>query len=244
MSRFFISPEQFDSPRPTVSGPDVRHITKVLRLGAGDSIDLLDGAGRAAVAVIEHFGKDGIVCRKTEHFSPGGEPPIDVFLVQGLAKGEKMEYVIQKSTELGVSGIIPLVSKRSVVRLDGEKKASRQSRWQRVALEASKQCRRARIPEVFPPREMGEVLRGIPPGALSILPWEGEKSLSLKDALPEEKPGRLYIFVGPEGGFEDSEVEEARGSGVVTVSLGPRILRTETAGPACLAIIMHKWGDL
>lgn len=244
MSRFFVAPEQFDSPGPVITGPDVRHIAKVLRLGPGDAVDLLDGAGRAAHAVIEHIGRDEIVCRKTECFDPGGEPPVSVVLVQGLAKGDKMEYVIQKSTELGVAGIIPMICRRSVVRLDGEKKESRQTRWQRVALEASKQCRRATVPEVYPPMELREVLGGIPPGTLSILPWEGERSLSLKEALPVDSPGKVYIFVGPEGGFEEAEVAEARESGVAAVSLGPRILRTETAGPACLAIIMHKYGDL
>ncbi|HBV98125.1 MAG: 16S rRNA methyltransferase [Peptococcaceae bacterium BICA1-7] len=244
MNRFFITSDQFNNERPLITGTDVKHAARVLRLGPGDSVVLLDGTGRAAVAVIEQIGKDHITCRKVNDFNPGGEPPIDVFLVQGLAKGEKMEYIIQKCTELGVSGIIPLVSRRSVVRLEGERIASRQSRWQRVALEASKQCRRSRIPEVFTPREMEDVLRNIPPGALSILPWEGERSTSLKDALPGTNPGKIYIFVGPEGGFEDSEVEEAQSSGVAVVSLGPRILRTETAGPACLAIIMHKWGDL
>jgi 16S rRNA (uracil1498-N3)-methyltransferase len=244
MSRFFISPEQFDRPEPVISGPDVRHITKVLRLGPGDAVELLDGAGRAACAVIASMGGDVVVCRKEEVFSPGGEPPVDVVLVQGLAKGDKMDYIIQKSTELGVSGIIPLVCRRSVVRLEGEKKGSRQARWQRVALEASKQCRRPRVPQVHPPVEMAEALGGIHRGALAILPWEGERSLGLKEALPRQTPEKIYIFVGPEGGFEEYEVEEARRSGVAAVSLGPRILRTETAGPACLAIVMHKYGDL
>ncbi|MFZ5642239.1 MAG: 16S rRNA (uracil(1498)-N(3))-methyltransferase [Bacillota bacterium] len=244
MSRFFITPEQFDSHKPIITGPDVKHMTKVLRLRTGDAIDLLDGTGRGANAVIEHIGKDEVHCQKVGPFTPGGEPPVDVILVQGLAKGDKMDLIIQKSTELGVSGIIPLISQRTVVRVEQDRVSGKHSRWQRVAMEAAKQCRRARIPVVYSPCNLGEVLKKIPPDGFSLLPWEGERIVPLKRALPEDSPGKVYLFIGPEGGFEASEVEEAANHGVVSVSLGPRILRTETAGMTCLSILMHKYGDL
>ncbi len=244
MHRFFVSPEQFDSGHPVIRGQDVRHMVKVLRLGPGDVVHLLDGRGRAARARIDSVGRQEAALTRLEEFTPGGEPPVEVTLVQGLAKGDKMDLVIQKSTEMGVAGIIPLVCRRSVVRLEGARADERRDRWQRLAVEAAKQCRRARVPLVRSPQSLGEVLSEIPSGTASILPWEEERDRSLGDLLQGERPGRVYLFIGPEGGFEASEVEEARRRGVAAVTLGPRILRTETAGLVSLALIMHKWGDL
>ena len=244
MHRFFIPPDQIETGRPVLRGPEVKHLVKVLRLGAGDVVELLDGSGRGIRARIDSVDREEVVCARLEEFSPGGEPPVRVTLVQGLAKGEKMDLVIQKSTEMGVAEIIPLICRRTVVQLDSRKAAERQIRWQRVALEAAKQCRRARVPVVRPPQGLGVVLDAIPEGTASFMPWEEERHRSFRQALEGENPGRVYIFIGPEGGFEISEVEEAGRRGVVTVTLGPRILRTETAGLACLSIIMCTWGDL
>ncbi|MFZ5631218.1 MAG: 16S rRNA (uracil(1498)-N(3))-methyltransferase [Bacillota bacterium] len=244
MRRFFISPEQFEADKPVIRGPDVKHMVKVLRLKPGDMVELLDGTGRAARARIDSAGSVEVVCTRLEEVIPGGEPPVKVTLVQGLAKGEKMDLVIQKSTELGVAEIIPLICRRSVVRLEDKRAAGRQERWQRVAVEAAKQCRRARLPVVRSAQGLDEVLDGMPVGTAAFLPWEEERDRSFGQLLQGENPGRVYIFIGPEGGFEKSEVEGARRRGVVTVTLGPRILRTETAGLACLALIMHRWGDL
>lgn len=244
MHRFFITPEQFDSHSPVVRGQDVRHMVKVLRLKPGDRVELLDGAGRAATAMVEQVGKEEVVCLKMGEFAPPGAPPFEVILVQGIAKGEKMDLIIQKCTELGVSGVIPLICHRSVVRLDDGKIHDRQARWQRVALEAARQCRRPDVPVVSMPRKLPEVLEAIPKGSAAIMPWEEEDNLSFSDALAGDTPERIYIFIGPEGGFERYEAEEARRAGVSTVSMGPRILRTETAGLACITIIMHRLGDL
>lgn len=227
-----------------VRGPDVRHMVKVLRLGPGDTVVLLDGTGRAARARIESAGREEVTLTRLDEFTPGGEPPVKVTLVQGLAKGEKMDLIIHKTTELGVAEIIPLVCRRSVVRLEGHKSSGRQERWQRVAMEAAKQCRRARIPLVRLPQSLGEVLEEITVGTVAFLPWEEEKGRPFGQALAVDRPEGVYIFIGPEGGFEAEEVEEARQRGVVTVTLGPRILRTETAGLVSLALIMNKWGDL
>lgn len=244
MHRFFITPEQFEAEKPVVRGPDVRHMVKVLRLGPGDVVDFLDGTGRALRARIDRVGKDEVFFSRLDEYKPGGEPPVKVTLVQGLAKGDKMDLVIQKSTELGVAEIIPMICHRSVVRLNDKKSLEKQQRWQRVALEAAKQCRRARVPVVLPPQGLDEVLDGMPEGTASFLPWEREHNHSFRQMLERGRPGRVYIFIGPEGGFEEYEVERARQKGVVTVTLGPRILRTETAGIVSLTLVMHAWGDV
>lgn len=244
MHRFFVEPVQFQAEKPVIRGQDYQHMVRVLRLGPGDEVHLLDGTGRAAMARIESVGRQEAVLVRLEEYTPVGEPPVRVTLVQGLAKGEKMDMVIQKSTELGVSEIIPLVCRRSVVRLEGDRAGDRRDRWQKVAAGAARQCRRAIIPLVRPPRGLGEVLAAIPPGAFSFLPWEEEGENPLGKVLPASRPDRVFIFIGPEGGFDPSEVEEARRRGVAAVTLGPRILRTETAGLACLSIVLHRWGDL
>ncbi|MFZ5595945.1 MAG: 16S rRNA (uracil(1498)-N(3))-methyltransferase [Bacillota bacterium] len=244
MHRFFVEPQQFDADRPVVTGPDVKHMVKVLRLKPGDRVELLDGSGRAALARVESLGRDEVVCSKLSEYKPGGEPPVRVTLVQGLARGEKMDLIIQKCTELGVAEIMPMICSRSVVRLEEGKAAGRQARWQRVALEAAKQCRRPRVPLVHSPRDISRVLEEMPPGAAGLMPWEEERNCPIGELLKGESPGHVYIFIGPEGGFEPAEVEQARSRGVATVSLGPRILRTETAGLICLGLVMHRWGDL
>lgn len=243
MYRFFLTSDQFEKEKPEILGSDVRHMVKVLRIKLGDVVEILDGSGRAATARVEYLGKDMVGCLRLEDFLPGGEPPLKVTLVQGLAKGDKMDLIIQKCTELGVAEIIPLICQRSVVRLDDSKGLGKQERWQRVAMESAKQCRRARIPVVKAPQNLDQVLDSSE-GTASFLPWEGENCFSWKKGLQGDNPGQVYLFIGPEGGFDVSEVEKARLRGVTTVTLGPRILRTETAGMACLAVIMYKWGDL
>lgn len=244
MHRFFVTPEEFRQDQIIITGPDVKHISRVLRLDRGDLVEVLDGLGLAARVRIEQVGKESITCLKEEEYTPPGEPPLKVTLLQGLPKGEKMELIIQKATELGVNAIIPVSCRRSVVQLDEKKAGSRRERWQRVAMEAAKQCRRPVIPGVGAVDDLSRILNAVPQGALLLMPWEDEKSQSFKDMLAGDRPGEIYILIGPEGGFEPEEVSLSRKYGGVPVSLGPRILRTETAGLACLAAIMYRWGDL
>ncbi|MEW5952408.1 MAG: 16S rRNA (uracil(1498)-N(3))-methyltransferase [Bacillota bacterium] len=249
MARFFVDPEQIRGDFIELAGPEVRHLRQVLRLRPGDIITILDGQGNAYQAAISGFSGGRAQCRVLSREPAGGEPPLKVILVQGLPKGDKMEAIIQKGTELGLAGLMPAQCARSVVRLEGRKALERRERWQRVALEAAKQCRRAVAPRVEAPRPWAGVMDSLPPGSLVLMPWEGETVRSLRQVL-EQCPGVaggevvVYILIGPEGGFEPAEVELARSRGAVTVSLGPRILRTETAGPALLAVLMYLWGDL
>ncbi len=245
MPRFFIEPCDVRGDVVTITGREARHIARVLRLGPGDIITLLDGSGCLYRCRIEQIEAGSVICRIMLRQAAGGEPPLRVVLLQGVAKGDRMDTIIQKGTELGVSVFLPVLCHRSVVRLDERKKAARRERWQRIAVEAAKQCRRALVPEVLEPLSWTAALETIPPGALVLVPWEEERYRSLKKELRcRARPDELYIIIGPEGGLETREVEQACRRGAVTVTLGPRILRTETAGPAIVAMVMYHWGDL
>jgi len=175
-----------------------------------------------------------------------GEPALKVILVQGLPKGDKFDLIIEKSTELGVSVILPVRSRRTVVNLEAAKVEKRLARWQRIAQEAAKQYGRAVVPRVEPLRDFAQVVMELSPHGLALIPWEEEKNRSLKEVIAQSKglTGPVTVFIGPEGGFEEEEVMLARQRGANPVSLGPRILRTETAGVAVLAILMYQLGDL
>ncbi|CCO07882.1 16S rRNA (uracil(1498)-N(3))-methyltransferase [Desulforamulus hydrothermalis] len=245
MSRFFVPPEQITGNTARITGPDVKHISRVLRLTTGDNLTLLDGAGSVYQAVISEIHKEEILCMLLAQEAAAAEAALRVTLVQGLPKGDKMETIIQKCTELGVYRIIPLAAHRSVVKLDDKKAAERQERWQRVAVEAAKQCRRTCVPEVQKLRRWHEVLAALPDRALVLLPWEEEKQQSLKQVLQMvPTPSEVYLFIGPEGGFTPAEAAQVSRPGCYRVTLGSRILRTETAGPAALTMVLYHYGEL
>ncbi len=245
MARFFVQPQQIQADRAIITGSDVKHISKVLRMALGDPLTVLDGRGMVYQAEVCEINKEEIVCRLLSSERGAGEPALKVTLVQGLPKGDKMESIIQKCTELGVHRIIPLAASRSVVKLEAKKAMERQERWQRVALEAAKQCRRSHVPEVQQLRCWEDILADIPANALLIMPWEEEKAQSLRPLLQSlEKPSELYLFIGPEGGLDAVEVTAAQERGCHLVTLGERILRTETAGPAVLTMVLYHYGEL
>ena len=257
MARFFVSPEQVQADRIVITGSDVRHISRVLRLGPGDAVTCVDGTGREWTALILEINNHEVTCSIAGEARCQAEPPVRVTLCQGLPKGEKMELIIQKCCELGVHRILPVNCARTIVQLDAKKATQRQVRWQRVAEEAAKQARRGSVPEVAGLVDFASALQQAPKEALAIMPWEDEGQAGLKSLLREPRvtggdyqadgmPGEteVWIFIGPEGGFTAREAEQARQAGCRTVSLGPRILRTETAAIATLALIMYELGDL
>lgn len=245
MARFFVKPEQINENTVIITGPDVKHISHVLRMQPGRQLTVLDGQGNAYLAEITAIDKEQVTCRLLDREQLHTEPNIKITLVQGLPKGDKLESIIQKCTEIGVQRIIPLAARRSVVKLEGKKASERRERWQRVAEEAAKQCRRTVIPEVTNLSTWDEVIKNINPGALLLLPWEDEKNTPLRQVLQEvDYPGEVYIFVGPEGGFETEEVNKASAAGGHKITLGPRILRTETAGPTALAMVLYHYGEI
>lgn len=250
MARFFVSGASIKQNRAVITGPDVKHISRVLRLPAGEVIGLSTGNGREFAARITEITNNEVICEIIAEKKVSPEPPVRVTLYQGIPKGEKMELVIQKNTELGVSRIIPVICERTVVRLDAEKAGHRRLRWQRVAEEAAKQSGRTIIPEVSAPVNWEEALEQVSPEVLALMPWEEELTDGIRQVLhTKAKTAKgikkeVAVFIGPEGGFSQREAKLARSRGVFPVSLGPRIMRTETAGIVAVAIILYELGDL
>ena len=236
MRRFFC--DNITESTATITGDDAHHISRVLRMKPGDALSLCDGAGGEFDAVIASINPDAVVCTLGERRSSAVESPVNITLFQCLPKTGKMETIVQKCTELGVFAVVPVVSARCVVipNKDFEKK---RERYARVALEAAKQSRRAMVPEVQPLTE----LKKIDPATfdLFLVAYEDEGGRTLKQALRNETtPRTIALLIGPEGGLEEGEVARLTEAGAVSVSLGKRILRTETAGMAMLAQTLYE----
>lgn len=249
MHRFFVEPEQIIGSSTVITGSDAHHISGVLRLCPGEQIVVCDGEGYEYQGDIVECGKTEVTARIRLVRKSHSEPPTRVILAQGLPKkAEALELVIQKATELGVSRLVPLITERTVARPKEEKLHNRQTRWNRIALEAAKQSQRAKVPTIDQPMKLYDFLDSIPRDALCIIPYEMEKSVGIREVLHWEQekhyPRSVVILIGPEGGFSSHEVDEARRAGAVPVSMGPRILRTETAGITALGIVLYELGDL
>ncbi len=247
MSRFFIDSSAVDrnTNKITITGEDVNHIKNVLRAAQGDKLILSDGSGSEYSASIETFEKDRITASIVEVMDNLTEPPIDVVLFQGIPKSDKMDSIIQKSVELGVRRIFPVITERTVVRFDNAKDMeNKTARWRRISLEAAKQCNRGMVPIVERPLKLEKAFEASAEFALRLIPYENEKETSLKQYLRQPVNGGICFFIGPEGGFSENEIQSARSKGIVPVTLGPRILRTETAGPAVLSILLYELGDI
>lgn len=231
MPRFFFTYEN-DSVAH-IRGEDAGHITRVLRMNVGERLELCDGAGFDYTAEITELEKDCVTATLLQKRPSQSEPKTHFVLFQGLSKGDRMETVIQKAVELGVSEIVPVEMKRSVA------KGDKNERWQKIAVSAAKQSGRGRIPQVSSLIKSQDVLRRIPDFDLFLLPYEGGGA-PLRTFL-SATPKTVGIWIGPEGGFDESEVDSAAGAKIVT--LGKRILRTETAGPAILAALSYALGE-
>lgn len=243
MPRVFLTPDNLVNNQVIITGKDLHHLRDVLRLSIGDTFNgVLDGVTyQLRIQEITHThiraGMESVNQR-------GAESPLFVHLYQGLPKGEKMDWIVQKATELGVAEITPVNCARTVVRLDEKKGRERTARWQRIAEEAAKQAGRERIPPVHEPLSFTAAVSRIEAGTLHLFPWEEEATTGLKSLLRTFAGRRLAVWIGPEGGFTGEEAEAARQRGACSVTLGPRILRTETAGLTVLSIIQYELGDM
>lgn len=245
MARFFVLREHLRDETATVTGPELDHMRKVLRLVPGDAVTLFDDSGWEHEGVIRSCTARSGEIAILKSFQPERESPLRVTLAQALGKGEKMNWVVEKATELGVAQIAPFVSSRTVPKLDSAGSEKRRARWQKIALSAAKQSGRTKVPEILELADFSTLVRQAWPGALKLLCWEGESPLNLTQ-LRRETPRveSLLLAIGPEGGFSAEEVAEATRNGFQSVRLGNRILRTETAALTALSLAQFLWGDM
>lgn len=251
MHRFFIAPELLTSGNTLLTLPEkLSHQVKdVLHLTIGEQLILLDNSGDEVLCSIAKGGRAGIEVTLLERYTGKRESPIRIILCQGLLKSARFEWILEKGTELGVATFLPILCRRSMSGLE-DAGANKIQRWQRIVQEATEQCGRARMPELLPIRSLAHTLAHLPAGALALIPWEEEQGLSLRDALrnaivarneaTSRGPFTIVLFIGPEGGLLVEEVEQARSHGVQPVTLGPRILRAETAALTAIANIMYE----
>ena len=247
MRRFFVAPEAVQDDIVQFDAELARHMGKVLRLTAGEQVTVSTGDGTAYLVELAEFQKDVVTGRILERMDNLQETAIEVVLYQGMPKGDKLELIIQKCTELGVSAVVPVETSRSVVHLDSGKAAKKLERWQKIAQEASQQSKRVQVPTVGPYYNWKQFLQHLSEqNGITIVFWEDEQTQSLKALLRSqaEKPQRINLVVGPEGGLSEEEVEQLRVLGAVSASLGKRILRTETAGMAGISMVMYEFDEL
>lgn len=249
MSRFFVNESDVESNIIIIRGTDVNHIKNVLRCKCGDKLTLCNGKGIEYNVLIKGFENGEIHTSILSKADVLTEPSVEVTLFQGLPKSDKMDLIIQKSVELGVNKIVPVVCERSVVKISSTKDAdSKVSRWKKISAEAAGQCDRGIIPAIEYPVSFGKALNLAEGADFAIIPYEMENKLHLKEYLlgksGKDEIHTISVIIGPEGGFTDKEIENAIMHGVRPVSLGPRILRTETAGIAVMAAIMFETGNM
>ena len=243
MHRFYVDEAGFQGDMAYLEAGDARHATRVLRLGPGEEVELMDGARRFRGCIVENEG-EAVRCRLMEEL-PSTEAALRITLFQGLPKAEKMELIVQKLTELGAAEVVPVAMERCVVRLtdkDGEKK---RERWQKIAREAAKQSGRTVTLQVGKPLRFGEMLDRLGAFDAVLTPWEDARGYGLRRfSLEAPQVRRLALIVGPEGGMSPEEVARMEAAGARSVTLGPRILRTETAGLAAVAALLALYGDM
>ncbi len=242
--RFFSTQPLPVGARVDLSENAARHAVRVLRLRENDGLTLFDGTGGEVAARIAHVGRDAVVAEVMQRRDVECESPIDITLVQALQSGEKMDLTVQKAVELGVRRIVPVTSQRSVVRLEGDRAQRRVAHWQAVAISACEQCGRNRVPEVSDLVGLRQWLAKPASGGSVVRLLLDPRSTNTLDSLPCPREGcGVELLIGAEGGLSPEETEMALQAGFTGVRLGPRVLRTETAGLAALAAIQCLWGD-
>lgn len=243
MHQFFVEPSQIQGNRIRITGKDVNHIRRVLRMQPGEEISVSNGEdGKEYRCGIEIIEEDQIICSLRFIKEEGMELPSRVYLFQGLPKADKMELIIQKAVELGVYEIIPVSTKRAVVRLEGKKALQKTARWQGISEAAAKQSKRKVIPRIQEPMSFKEAIACCKDMEIKLIPYElAEGMKATREIFSSLTAGQdIALFIGPEGGFDEQEISLAKEAGVVPITLGKRILRTETAGFTVLAWIMYQ----
>jgi 16S rRNA (uracil1498-N3)-methyltransferase len=241
--RFYAAPASFTTDPVLLDETESHHLKDVLRLRPGATVFVFDGEGNEYLCRVEGFQRRQARLSILEKIQPAVEPPLDITLVQGLAKGDKLDLIIQKTTELGVRRIVPLLAAHTAssgVQFISEE---RLERWRRIALEATKQCGRTRLTEITQPVDWNQFMAELPLPALLFSERGGGSLSDLLSQWEGERPA-VCLLIGPEGGGQESEIQATQAAGAITVSLGPRILRTETAAIVAVSLVQHRWGDL
>lgn len=243
MYNFFVEPSQIQGNDIIITGSDVNHIRNVLRMKVGEELSVSNGVDEKEYRCgIEEFHEDSILCKLRFVKEDGMELPSKIYLFQGLPKADKMELIIQKAVELGVYEIIPVAAKRAVVKLDEKKAKSKITRWQGISEAAAKQSKRRVIPEIKSVMTMKEAIQYASDMDVKLIPYElAEGMAKTKQLISSIQHGQsVAIFIGPEGGFEENEITMAMEVGIQPITLGKRILRTETAGLTVLGWVMYQ----
>ncbi|MGM9532795.1 16S rRNA (uracil(1498)-N(3))-methyltransferase [Intestinibacter sp.] len=246
MDRFFVDKNNIDLENGTciIEGEDVKHISKVLRCKVGEKLEICDKDNSEYVCEITDISKNQVDLNIIEKKEIKRESDLKVKLYQGLPKSTKMEFILQKLTEVGVDEIILVSTKRSVVKVDDKKEGKKLERWERIIYEAAKQSKRGKIPTLRGVLSFDEALEDMKNNDMNICPYENEKTVSIKSAIREADINNIGIFIGPEGGFEEEEIQTLQNIDSKVVSLGPRILRTETASVVASSIVLYELSDL
>ncbi len=241
--RFFLNEKLAETMQ--ISGTDAHHIVNVLRMKTGDEICVIDPMAQMAIVKITSIYNEIINVEMVQPLSEEREPNISVHLAQGLPKGDKFEYIVQKAVELGVTKILPLIMDETVVKYDDAKKISRNKRWQAIAREAAKQSKRLAVPIVEQVQSIDELLNSIEPDVIVLALYEGNTKYGLKEILNEHSNNKSFLLIiGPEGGFSNKEVNLLKEHDVILASLGSRILRTETAAVVAVSAVMYHYGEI
>lgn len=245
MYRFFVEPEQIVDNKICITGKDVNHIKNVLRMRPGETVLISNGMDREYTCVIEELLPEQVTLLIQDVDGPARELPVKVTLFQGLPKSDKMETVIQKMVELGVYEIVPVATKRCVVKLDEKKAAAKTKRWNLISESAAKQSKRGIVPKVAEPISFKKALEMAETMDMLLIPYEEAKNMEItREILSQIRPDMtIGVFIGPEGGFSEEEVALATEYGAKAITLGKRILRTETAGMTLMSVIMYLMED-
>ncbi len=242
MPRFFTDPSNIDGSEIKITGSDVNHIKNVLRMRAGEEISVSDGAGKDYFGKIRSIDRDCVLIDIENSWDSYVELPAEITLFQGLPKADKMELIIQKAVELGACAIVPVITKRTIVRWDEKKQDKKLARWQGIAESAAKQSGRGIIPKVTAPVSFSAALAQARFMEAAVIPYEKAEGMEAAREKVRSMRGKksIGVFIGPEGGFDTDEIEAAIKAGVCPITLGRRILRTETAGLTALSILMFE----
>lgn len=244
MRRFFIPRDVVQGEQIFITGELAHRISRVVRLSSGDRVVLFNGSGIDMVARLDSVSKNRVSATISSHVTSITEPDLSITLYQGLIKGDKFEWVLQKGTELGISRFVPIICERTIPSVTFTESDPKIKRWRKILVESAEQCGRSVVPILSSPIDFVSACRGLDPDSLAIMPWESAQGCSLRRVIGANQGKKTSVFIGPEGGFQTEEVEFAKTCGILPVSLGPRIFRSETAGIVVTAALMYESNEL